>query len=122
MKIHNHLYAELQRQYLEARNKNKQLEDYYLSKMYGLVKEIQTNYVLDYCKKKGVNIPYDDLQDKIEDATLFVINQYLRKPNFKIDKISAYAYFGFKKSLFKNKDREMNTVSLDYLMEQGLCQ
>lgn len=121
MKLHNQLYTELQRQYLEVKGNNKHKEDYFLSKMYELIREIQTNYFLDYCKKKGITIPYDDLQDKIEDATLFVINQYLKKPNFKVDKISAYAYFGFKKSLFKNKDKEMNTVSLDYLMEQGLC-
>lgn len=119
---HNEIYNKLQTEYLKVKGKDKQKEDYLLGEMYLVCKELQRNYILDYCKKKGLRLREDDLEDKIEDATLFVINKYLYKENFKIDKLSAYAYFGFKKSLFNNKDIEMNTQSLDALIEDGLWQ
>lgn len=119
---HNEIYEKLQNEYLKVKGKNKQKEDEILGKMYLVCRELQRNYILDYCRKKGLFFNEDNLEDKIEDATLFVINKYLYKENFKIDKLSAYAYFGFKKAMFKDKDIEMNTQSLDALIEEGLWQ
>ncbi|UTC92230.1 hypothetical protein [Treponema denticola] len=119
---HNERYDKLQTEYLKVKGKDKEKEDYFLSEMYLLCKELQKNYILDYCKKKGLRLREEILEDKIEDATLFLISKYLYKENFKIDKLSAYAYFGFKKAMFKDKDIEMNTQSLDALIEEGLWQ
>lgn len=119
---HNERYDKLQTEYLKVKGKDKEKEDYFLSEMYLLCKELQKNYILDYCKKKGLRLREEILEDKIEDATLFLISKYLYKENFKIDKLSAYAYFGFKKAMFRDKDQEMNTQSLDALIEERLWQ
>jgi hypothetical protein len=47
-----------------------------------------------------------------------VIEQYLRKLDFKVNKISAYIYFGVIKTLFKDKDMEIKEVSYEELNER----
>ena len=84
---HNERYDKLQTEYLKVKGKDKEKEDYFLSEMYLLCKELQKNYILDYCNKKSLRLREDILEDKIEDATLFVISKYLYKENFKIDKV-----------------------------------
>jgi hypothetical protein len=107
---HNEIYEELQNKYLKTKD-NKTL-----GKMYEIAKQAAFNYIKKYCQSHGL---YNfDISEKSHDAALFVIEQYLKKPEFKIDKISAYVYFGVQKSLFKNKDIEMREVSYDELIEK----
>jgi hypothetical protein len=61
-----------------------------------------------------------DINEKSHEAATFVIEQYLRKPEFKVYKISAYIYFGTRKVLFKNKNIEINEISYDELLEREL--
>ncbi len=110
---HNEQYEQLQKQYLESGQNAESRDSDLLGKMYLVIREIQTNYLNDYCKKKGISFSYDDFEDKLEDATLFIINQYLKKPDFKVNKLSAYQYFGRTKQLFKNKEREMRECRLE---------
>ena len=97
---HNARFAKLQEEFLENRSPEN------LAKMYWLVREIQSNYIYNYIKKHGLFFNSDELQDKIEDATIFVIDKYLKKKDFKIEKLSAYAHFGMLKALFKDKEKE----------------
>jgi hypothetical protein len=109
MKTHNDLYDELQGEYLKGRD-NKILE-----KMYKIARQISFNYINKYCKKKGIILNIEELS---HDSALFVIEQYLRKSEFKVKKISAYAWFGVIKNLFKNKKIEMTEISYEELCEK----
>jgi hypothetical protein len=113
--IHNEEYSKQQDLYLENKN-NKILADKALGKMYLIAKEAAYNYIKKYCNQRGLY--HLDIEEKSHEAALFVIEQYLKKPEFKIDKISAYVYFGVKKSLFKNMDIEMNEMSYDEMIEK----
>jgi hypothetical protein len=107
---HNEIYGELQNKYLETRD-NK-----VLGQMYCVAKNCAYNYIKKYCQSHGLyNI---DISEKSHDAALFVIEQYLKKSEFKVDRISAYIHFGVQKSLFKNKDTEINEVSYDEMIEK----
>lgn len=107
---HNEQFEILQNEYIKDHN-SKTLE-----KMYLLIYELESNYIKDYCRKKHLII--NDLDEKAEDATTWIIERYLKDPTFRIDKISAYAYFGFKKSMFKNYREEMKTMSYDSLISK----
>jgi ribosomal protein S1 len=110
MKTHNEIYNNLQEEYLKNRD-NK-----ILSKMYEIATQISFNYIKKYCQKKGISLNIKELS---HDSALFVIEQYLIKSDFKVKKISAYAYFGVIKNLFKNKDSEMNEISYETLCEKN---
>lgn len=97
---HNVRFAKLQDEYLESRKPET------LVQMYTLVREIESNYIYNYIKKHGLSFDFDETEDKIEDATIFVIDKYLKKKDFKIEKLSAYAHFGMLKALFKDKEKE----------------
>jgi hypothetical protein len=113
--IHNDEYTKQQEIYFENKN-NKILSNKALSKMYLIAKEAAYNYIKNYCKQRGLyNL---DIDEKYHEASVFVIEQYLKKPEFKVNKISAYIYFGIQKSLFHNKDIEMNECSLEELNEK----
>jgi hypothetical protein len=85
--------------------------------MYGIAKEAAYSYLNKYCIKKGIRLT--NIKELSHDSSLYAIEQYLRKPDFKIIKISAYMYFGVLKSLFKNKDIEMREVSYEEHMENN---
>lgn len=108
---HNKLYAALQEEYLETRD-SKTLE-----KLYEIAKEISYNYINKYCQRRGIQ--FNNINDLSHDSAIFVIDQYLRKPDFMVLKISSYAYFGFKKTMFKDKDIETREVSYEECIENG---
>jgi hypothetical protein len=101
---HNDRYSVLQEKYLKTRN------GALLERMYGIAGEAARNYLRKYCRRKGIRL--NNLTEKAHDAALFVIEQYLRKPAFKVIKISAYIHFGVLKVLFKDKERETREVTL----------
>lgn len=105
---HNKRFEVLQEEFLKNRNPET------LGKMYFLVREIQTNYILDYQRKKGIKFNLDEFEDKVEDATIFVIDKYLKHRDFRIERLSAYAHFGLLKALYKNKEKEMAIKEVSY--------
>jgi hypothetical protein len=113
--IHNDEYAKQQDLYFENRD-NKILSDKALSKMYEIAKQCSYNYLKKYCNQRGLH--HLDIDEKSHDAALFVIEQYLKKPEFKVNKISAYIHFGVCKVLFHNKDYEMREISYEEMIEQ----
>jgi hypothetical protein len=110
MVTHNELYEDLQKKYIITRDNNT------LGKMYEIAKQAAFNYIKKYCQSHGLyNLDIDELS---HDASLFVIEQYLKKPEFRVGKISAYIHFGVIKALFKNKNIEMMEVSYDEILEK----
>jgi hypothetical protein len=105
---HNEIYEKLQQKYLINRDKKT------LGEMYLIAKEASRNYLLKYCRTRGIHLNIDELS---HDSSMFVIEQYLRKPDFKVGKISAYIHFGVKKVLFKDKDIEMRELSYEQYIE-----
>jgi hypothetical protein len=110
MKTHNEQYEVLQNKYLETKDSK------VLGEMYLIAKEAAFNYIRKYCEQRGLF--HLDIQEKSHEAATFVIEQYLKKPEFKVENISSYIYFGVKKVLFKNSKIEMRELSYDELIER----
>jgi predicted nuclease of restriction endonuclease-like RecB superfamily len=103
---HNEEYSGWQDKYFKA--DKKRLKDLYLGEMYKTAKEASSNYLKKYCKSRGLrHLNIDDLS---HDAAMYIIDQHIRKPDFKVEKLSAYIYFGVIKTLFKNKNQEIHEV------------
>jgi hypothetical protein len=107
---HNEIYDELQQEYLINRD-NK-----ILGKMYEIAKAAAFNYIKKYCQSHGLF--HLDISEKSHDAALFVIEQYLKKTEFRVEKISAYIHFGTRKALFKDKDIEQREISYEQYFEE----
>jgi hypothetical protein len=108
---HNEIYDKLQTEYFKNRDSK------ILGKMYEIAKAAAFNYIKKYCQSHGLfNL---DINELSHDSALFVIEQYLKKPEFKVEKISAYIYFGVKKVLFKDKDIEQNEISYEQYFEEN---
>jgi hypothetical protein len=84
--------------------------------MYEVCVEVSTNYIKKYQASRGLNL---DLEELSHVASLFIIEQYLRKPEFLITKLSGYMHFGCLKALFSDSKREMNEVSWEAETESG---
>ena len=107
---HNELFAELQDKYYKTNNK-KVLEEMYL-----LLLEFYKNYITDYARKRGLKFTKETIDDlKIEMAER-TISHYLKKPDFRIEKLSSYGYFDFIKIITQNKAEDKN-FSLEQLIE-----
>jgi hypothetical protein len=106
-KTHNSQFAELQEEYLKTRDHR------YLDKMYRLCVEVATNYIRKYARKRGLQL---DIPELSHDSAIYAIEQYLRKPGFRIESISAYMHLGCVKNLFGNKDRDQREASYDDLL------
>jgi hypothetical protein len=108
-KTHNEQYEALQAEYLKTKD-NKAL-----GKMYLIAKEAAKNYISKYCRTRGLKLNINELS---HDSAIYIIEQYLRKPSFHVDKLSAYIYFGVKKSLFKDKEIEQREISYEQYFEE----
>ena len=107
---HNELFNELQEKYYKTNNK-KVLEEMYL-----LLLEFYKNYITDYARKRGLKFTKETIDDlKIEMAER-TISHYLKKPDFRIEKLSSYGYFDFIKIITQNKTEDRN-FSLEQLIE-----
>ncbi|MDR0388370.1 MAG: hypothetical protein LBH57_10085 [Treponema sp.] len=94
-KGHNERYSELQDEYLRTRDGK------CLSLMYGVCVEIAGNYIRKYARKRRLSL---DAGELAHDSAVYVIDQYLRKPRFRVGRISAYIHYGCVKSLFRDKE------------------
>src|SRR5574344_694171 len=112
-KTHNEQYEKLQEQYLQTGSKK------ILGDMYLIIRTIEKRYIYKYLKKHHLVFEDETFEDKVEVASIFVIERYLKNKNFKIDKVSAYCYFGMIKSLFTNKEQEQKECSYEQWLENN---
>lgn len=105
---HNYRYDQLQTEYLKTRDKK------ILGEMYLVCCECITNYIHNYERKHNFKFPPDDFEDRVQDGAIYVIGKYLIYQDFKIEKLSAYAYFGFLKSCFNEKLKEIGQFETSY--------
>ncbi len=114
---HNQEFSDLQDKYLEkpfgSRDSN------LLDRMWEVCYSYSINLLLNYLKKK--DLIWDDfvIQDKASDMATWLIEPYLRIPDRKIEKLSAYAHFAKLKVLYTDKDYEMRQQSLDAICDGG---
>ena len=107
---HNELFANLQDKYYKTNNK-KVLEEMYL-----LLLEFYRNYITDYARKRGLKFTKEKIDDLKVEMAERTISHYLKNPNFRIEKLSAYGYFDFIKIITNNKTEDKN-FSLEKLVE-----
>lgn len=93
-RLDNDLFAELQEEYLKDRNPQK------LTEMYFLIKRYMRRTFAKYCRKHNLVYNPVETEELLEDMTLQTIEQYLKHPEFKIERMSAYAHFGFVKVMY----------------------
>jgi hypothetical protein len=103
-KTHNSRFMELQDEYLKTGDGK------YLGMMYSLCIDVASNYIGKYARERGLLL---DIPELSHDSAVYVIERYLKKPGFRIERISAYIHFGCIKSLFRNKEQEQREVSID---------
>ena len=107
---HNELFADLQEKYYKTNNK-KVLEEMYL-----LLLEFYRNYITDYARKRGLKFTKETIDDLRTEMAERTISHYLKKPDFRIEKLSSYGYFDFIKIITRNKTEDKN-FSLEQLIE-----
>ena len=107
---HNELFSDLQDKYYQTNNK-KVLEEMYL-----LLLEFYRNYITDYAKKRGLKFTKEKIDDLKTEMAERTISHYLKKPGFRIEKLSAFGYFDFIKIITQNKTEDKN-FSLEQLVE-----
>ena len=107
---HNELFAKLQEKYYKTNDK-KVLEEMYL-----LLLDFYKNYITDYAKKRGLKFAKEKIDDLRAGMAERTISHYLKKPDFRIEKISSYGYFDFIKIITQNKSEDRN-FSLEQLAE-----
>ena len=107
---HNKLFDDLQNKYYKT-NDRKILEEMYL-----LLLEFYRNYITDYARKRGLKFTKEKIDDLRTEMAERTISHYLKNPNFRIEKLSAYGYFDFIKIITQNKTEDKN-FSLEQLVE-----
>ena len=107
---HNKLFDDLQNKYYKTNDK-KVLEEMYL-----LLLEFYRNYITDYARKRGLKFTKETIDDLRTEMAERTISHYLKKPDFRIEKLSSYGYFDFIKIITQNKIEDRN-FSLEQLVE-----
>ena len=107
---HNELFAQLQDKYYQTNNK-KVLEEMYL-----LLLEFYRNYITDYARKRGLKFTKEKIDDLKVEMAERTISHYLKKEDFRIEKLSSYGYFDFIKIITQTKTEDRN-FSLEQLVE-----
>ena len=107
---HNEMFADLQEKYYQTNNK-KVLEEMYL-----LLLEFYKNYITDYARKRALKFTKETIDDLRTEMAERTISHYLKKPDFRIEKLSSYGYFDFIKIITQNKTEDKN-FSLEQLIE-----
>ena len=107
---HNEMFADLQEKYYKTNNKK------VLEEMYILLLEFYRNYITDYARKRGLKFTKETIDDLRTEMAERTISHYLKKPDFRIEKLSSYGYFDFIKIITQNKTEDKN-FSLEQLIE-----
>lgn len=109
---HNEEFEKLQSEYLSERNPKT------LSKMYEIAYKYCCHLILQFVREKGLNWGDEAIEEKAHDCATWLIEPYLRRQDFKIEKLSSYAHFAKLKILYAHKNEETNEVSLDEFIEK----
>lgn len=109
VKTHNAKFADLQEQYF-SNGRDSEI----LGKMYEVICEYLKNRLRKYCRDKNISL---DIEEKTDIGALWLIERYLRDPDFKIDRLSAYGHFGLLKALYSNIEEEQKETSLDAIID-----
>jgi hypothetical protein len=115
---HNDMFAVAQNKYLSARsNGDKKKADAAMNEMYKVCHDCAKNMLKNELRKNGIKA--NDIDDDIEDCCMYIITKYLSKPEFKINKLSAYMHYAVVAVLYneKRKEREQREISLEELEE-----
>ena len=107
---HNELFADLQNKYYQTKSKK------VLEEMYVLLLEFYKNYINDYARKRGLKFSKEKVDDLKVEMAERTISHYLKKEDFRIEKLSSYGYFDFIKIITQNKTEDRN-FSLEKLVE-----
>lgn len=107
---HNELFDELQDKYYATNNKK------VLEEMYVLLLEFYKNYITDYARKRGLKFTKEKIDDLKVEMAERTISHYLKKEDFRIEKLSSYGYFDFIKIITQDKTEDRN-FSLEQLVE-----
>lgn len=112
----NKEYSELQDKYYNCMNSAddfRKQQNVELGQMYLLWDEILRVYIAKYIKEHGL-AGYDVDAAAIRGCD-WLLGLYMKHPDFKIERISAYAHFAMQKALYENF--EDDTVSLTDVVE-----
>lgn len=116
-KKHNEIYEKLQSEYLQKQFGER--DNNLLGKMYQIAYEYACNVLINYTHKKGLHWKDWIIEDKAHAMAVWLTEPYLRKPEFKIDKLSSYGHFAKLKILYGDKEWETKTCSYESLIENG---
>ena len=107
IKDHNKLFAAAQEKFLANRT------DKNLGEIYLVLKDYFENLFIKYSRQKSLNWDNETIKEKAHDASTRMIERFIKKPDFKIDKLTSYGHWDFVKILYQDKDYEMNTSSYE---------
>ena len=110
---HKEKFEELQRRWIETKDKN------ILGEMYILLLDFYKNFITAYAKRKGIYFYAEELMERVTDCAGFTILHYLRREDFYIDNLTAYAWYDMRHELLKGKEEEQNTRSFEQLIEEN---
>lgn len=100
---HNQCYAIAQDEYLQNRNEKA------FQKMFLVAYEYFHNALVCYAQRHGIYFWSSDFIDTLaEDCTTWILEMYLRRPSFKIQKLTSYGHFSLLKNIAKDKNWERN--------------
>ncbi|MDR0722088.1 MAG: hypothetical protein LBF75_04735 [Treponema sp.] len=100
----NERYDRLQDAYLERGDAGLLVE------MYQVAKHVAHHYLLKYCRNKKLHLEVPDLA---HDAAMYIIEQYLKPKVFRVQRLSAYIYFGVIKVLYRDYKKGVSVISYD---------
>jgi hypothetical protein len=104
----NERYDQLQDAYMERRDTGLLVE------MYQVAKHAAHQYLLKYCRNKKIHL---EVLDLAHDAAMYIIEQYLKPKVFRVQRLSAYIYFGVIKVLYRDYKKGLVVISYEEWLE-----
>lgn len=85
--------------------------------MYLILQDYYCNLFINYAHRKNLVWTDEEILEKSCDASSRIIERYIRIPDFKIERLTAYGHWDLTWVLYHDKDYEMNRSSYDSLMD-----
>lgn len=110
---YDEVFQKIQTEYLETKQQK------HLTEMYKLLLQYYFAKLCKYAQTRNLHFSEEKQEELIHDMASRTIEHYLKRPDFKIEKLGGYATFDFRKILFNQKEQlwEQNILSLDELIE-----
>ncbi|MCF0126487.1 MAG: hypothetical protein HUJ68_12185 [Clostridia bacterium] len=131
----NEQYYELQENFFASKNKID--KDKYITAMYSMIKDYNTKFLKKYYRRRRIIYSEEELNDNVEDMSLWIIRMYYTRPDWKGIKspkegggMTAYSHNAFLKIIYnpqkifedklKNeiKKLNMNETYLDFFKNE----